>query len=270
MAIKKIIHIGDLHFKTYKRHQEFRDQFQKLFDFIGELRKEYSYDELRVAICGDVVDQKINVSNELTLILAWFFNGITKYCPVVMIAGNHDFLENNKDRVDSLTPVTQLLAKDNLYYLKESKCVVDENVVWCPYSLFQDNEIPNIEEYRKKYGDSKKFIGLYHGPLFGSVTDMGFEVEGNDLSVFKGLDYVLCADIHKRQELKYNKIPIVYCGSFLQLNYGETVTKHGFLVWDVESTTYEEYNLDTEYGFYQFKIESLFDIEEGKEELTNK
>jgi DNA repair exonuclease SbcCD nuclease subunit len=270
MEIKKIIHIGDLHFKTYKRHQEFKEQFQKLFDFIKELRNEYQYDELRVAICGDIVDQKINVSNELTMILAWFFNKISEYCPVVMIAGNHDFLEHNLDRVDSLTPVIELLNKNNISYFKRSECIVDENIIWCPYSMFEDNKVPNIEEYRKKYGDTKKFIGLYHGPLFGSVTDMGFEVEGHELSIFKGLDYVLCADIHKRQVLKYNDIPIVYCGSFLQLNYGETVTKHGFLVWDVTSGTYEEHNLDTEYGFYQFKIESLFDIEEGKEQFTNR
>jgi DNA repair exonuclease SbcCD nuclease subunit len=268
--IKKIIHIGDLHFKTYKRHEEFKEQFQKLFDFISELRNNYSHDELRVAICGDIVDQKINVSNELTLILAWFFNEITKYCPVVMIAGNHDFLENNKDRVDSLTPVTELLNKENLFYFKKSECVVDDNIVWCPYSLFEDNKRPNIDNYRKEHGNSKKFIGLYHGPLFGSVTDMGFEVEGTELSIFKNLDYVLCADIHKRQVLKYNNIPIVYCGSFLQLNYGETIGKHGFLVWDVELGTYEEHNLSSEYGFYQFKIESLFDIEDNKEQLTNR
>ena len=99
---------------------------------------------------------------------------------------------------------------------------------------------------------------------------MGFEVEGSDLSIFEGLDYVLCADIHKRQELKYKKIPVVYCGSFLQLNYGETVSKHGFLIWDVESGSYGEHNLNSEYGFYQFKIESLFDIEEGKEQFTNR
>lgn len=267
--VKKIVHIGDLHFKTYKRHQEFREQFQKLFDYIKTLREEYSYDELRIAICGDIVDQKINISNELTLILAWFFNEVTKYCPVVMIAGNHDFLENNKDRVDSLTPVIQLLGKENLFYLKESKCMVDDNIVWCPYSMFEDNKRPDIEEYKEKFGGEKKLIGLYHGPLFGSTTDMGFAVEGHELSIFEGLDYVLCADIHKRQVLSYNKIPIVYCGSFLQLNYGETVGNHGFLVWDVDSGTYEEHNLESDYGYYQFKIESLYDIEEGKEELTN-
>lgn len=268
--IKKIIHIGDLHFKTYKRHQEFREQFQKLFDYLDTLREEYNGEELRIALCGDIVDQKINVSNELTLILAWFFKKLSGYCPVIMIPGNHDFLEHNKDRIDSLTPIIQLLDNKEIVYLTKSECRVDENIVWCPYSLFEDNKRPNIEEYREKYGETKKFIGLYHGPLFGSVTDLGFSVEGGDLSIFEDLDYVLCADIHKRQKLTHKNIPIVYCGSFLQLSYGETVSNHGFLAWDVEEGTYEEHNVDSDYGFYNFKIESLYDIDENKEQLTNK
>lgn len=267
--IKKIIHLGDLHFKTYKRHGEFREQFEKLFQYLDGLTEEYTYDELRIVLAGDIVDQKITVSNELTLILAWFFREISTYAPVIMIAGNHDFLEHNKDRVDSLTPVIELIKLEDISYLKKSECVEDENIVWCPYSLFEDNKRPNIEEYRKKFTDKKKFIGIFHGPLIGSVTDLGFEVKGTDLSIFADLDWVLAADIHKRQQLEYEGIPIVYCGSYIQLSYGETVHTHGFLVWDVETGTYEEHDIDTDYGFYQFKVNSLDDIETGNEELTN-
>lgn len=66
------------------------------------------------------------------------------------------------------------------------------------------------------------------------------------------------------------KIPIVYSGSFIQQDYGEKVGGHGFLIWDVESGTYEEYDIPSDYGYYQFKIESIDDIDEDKEVLTNK
>jgi hypothetical protein len=66
------------------------------------------------------------------------------------------------------------------------------------------------------------------------------------------------------------KIPIVYCGSFIQQDYGEKIDGHGFLIWDVETGTYEEHDIPNDHGFYQFKIESVSDIEEGREELTNK
>jgi hypothetical protein len=65
------------------------------------------------------------------------------------------------------------------------------------------------------------------------------------------------------------KIPIVYPSSLIQQNFGESVSKHGYLIWDVESRTYEERDIATRFGFYQFKINSLDDIENDKEKLTN-
>ncbi len=60
-----------------------------------------------------------------------------------------------------------------------------------------------------------------------------------------------------------------YCGSLLQQNFGESILKHGFLVWDVESEDYKFHELESEYKFYQFKITSVEDIENNKEVLTN-
>ena len=57
--------------------------------------------------------------------------------------------------------------------------------------------------------------------------------------------------------------------SLIQQNFGEKINKHGFLWWDVQSKTYEEYDIETDYGFYQFKIDSINDIDNGSEILTN-
>jgi len=65
------------------------------------------------------------------------------------------------------------------------------------------------------------------------------------------------------------KVPIAYPSSLVQQNFGETVTKHGYLLWDVESRTYTEHDIDSRYGFYQFKINSLDEIDNGTEKLTN-
>lgn len=65
------------------------------------------------------------------------------------------------------------------------------------------------------------------------------------------------------------KVPIVYPSSLIQQNFGESVNKHGYLIWDVESRTYIEKDIDTRYGFYQFKLNSLEDIDNGIEKLTN-
>jgi hypothetical protein len=71
--------------------------------------------------------------------------------------------------------------------------------VWCNYSIFEGNERPDIEEGRAKHGDDKTYIGLYHAPLVGASTDIGYEFnEGNSLEIFDGCDMVLLGDIHKR------------------------------------------------------------------------
>jgi hypothetical protein len=45
--------------------------------------------------------------------------------------------------------------------------------------------------------------------------------------------------------------------------------KHGFLFWDIESKSFTEHDIETDYGFYQFKINSLEQLELGEEKLTN-
>jgi hypothetical protein len=55
----------------------------------------------------------------------------------------------------------------------------------------------------------------------------------------------------------------------IQQNFGENVTKHGFLLWDVESKSFTEHDVENNSPFYQFKIKSLEDLDEGKEVITN-
>lgn len=268
--VNKIIHLADLHFRTFKRHQEYKEQFDKFFIEVDEILSKTPSDEVRIAVLGDLVHQKITISNELTMILSWFLNECASRCKTIVIPGNHDLLENNTDRLDSITPVVEMMRNPNIYYFKKSICHLDDNIVWCPYSIIEHNSRPDIETARDEYGNDKTYVGLFHGPLTGSKTDLGFEIEGGDLEQFDGCDIVLLGDIHKRNHLEYKGIPIAYSSSFLQQDFGESSTKgHGYLVWDVNSKTYTEHDVPSDYGFYTFKITSIDDIEEEKEILTN-
>ena len=267
--IKKIIHIADIHIRTYRMHEEYKEI---LTDFIRKAKIEtqgYQYDEIRIAVVGDLVHQKITISNELLMLGCWFLGELSKIGKVALVAGNHDFIEANKDRLDSITPMVNLLGNKNISYYKESKCYEDENIVWCNYSAFEDSKAPDIETARTQYGD-KTYIGLYHAPLAGATTDTGYEFkDGTGLEHFKGCDMVLLGDIHKRQEFNYKGTPIAYPSSLIQQNFGETVSKHGYLLWDVESRTYTEHDVPSRYGFYQFKVTSLDDIDKGAEKFIN-
>jgi hypothetical protein len=73
------------------------------------------------------------------------------------------------------------------------------------------------------------------------------------------------------KKIKIKKLtPICFSGSLLQNNFGESVGNHGFLSWDVESREFTEHNIETNFGFYNFKVKSVEDIENNKEILTNK
>ena len=252
-------------------HEEYKEIFQILIDESKEYCKEYDYEEIRIAIVGDLVHQKITISNEQLILSCWFLNELSKIGKVVIIAGNHDLLENNRDRVDSISPMIQLLDNENIAYYKESLCYEDDNIVWCNYSIFEGNSRPDIESHIPlQVSPPPTYVGLYHAPLVGASTDIGYEFsEGTSLEIFEGCDMVLLGDIHKRQHFEYKGIPIAYPSSLIQQNFGESVGKHGYLIWDVESRTYIERDIANRYGFYQFKIKSLDDIEDGTEKLTN-
>jgi DNA repair exonuclease SbcCD nuclease subunit len=79
----------------------------------------------------------------------------------------------------------------------------------------------------------------------------------------------MAGHLHKRQVLKRGDAEIVYPGSLIQQTFGETVSQHGFAVWDVESMTCKFIDMDTDYGLYDVEIDNIDDIDEDKERLIN-
>lgn len=265
--VKKIIHISDLHIRTYQLHDLYKNQFEL---FINESIKEvegFGYDEIRVVITGDVVHSKINISNEQILLTAWFINQLVeKIGKVVIIPGNHDFLENNTQRLDSITPIIELLNNDNITYFKDSGVYDDDNVKWVVYSLYQHNERPQFEK-----DENKHYVGLFHGVIQGMTTDMGFNFEdGYDRLNFVDLDVLLAGDLHKRQTVILpNGGKGIMIGSAIQQNFGETVKHHGYGVYDIPTKNYTFHDLPNDQPFLHFTIKDISDIENEKEVLVN-
>lgn len=72
------------------------------------------------------------------------------------------------------------------------------------------------------------------------------------------------------KEIKLRKsTKIMYSGSLIQQDVGENVSGHGFLVWDVDTLEYDEHDLESDYGFYKFRISSIQDLENGTEDFIN-
>lgn len=265
--IKKVVHIADLHIRTYQMHDLYKSQFEKLIVELKEKLVGYTQNEIRITIVGDIAHQKINISNEQLLLTSWFIQELTQIGVVVIIPGNHDFLENNTQRLDSITPIVELLNSDYIDYYKDGGVYEDQNIKWVVYSLYQHNERPNFI----KQDDDKTYIGLFHGPIQGLSTDLGYEFEdAYDTLNFVDLDLLLCGDIHKRQQFTLKGGgKAVMIGSLIQQNFGETVKHHGYGIYDVQSDNYEFFDLTNDQPFLHFSISDIKDIEDEKEELLN-
>jgi DNA repair exonuclease SbcCD nuclease subunit len=219
----------------------------------------------RIVFTGDLVHSKNQMTPELIEFVAWTLTECSKIAKTVLIIGNHDFLENNMSRLDALTPIIDSLQDENIAYLKSRGEYEDENIDWVVFSLMDHNIPPDIE----KTGRVK--IGLFHGPVQGLTTDIGYKFDsGFDSDKFKGCDLVLCGDIHKRQVFNIPGGKKAYMvGSTIQQNYGETLKNHGYGIYDVINDTYEFVDLENPKPFLSFKIKSFEDILNGDERLAN-
>jgi len=258
--INTIVHFSDLHLKLYKDHTHYRDILESCF----KLWKEINPD--RIVFTGDLVHSKNQMTPELIEMIRWVLMECSEIATTLVLIGNHDFLENNLDRLDAISPVLSAINDDNIIYLKDRGIVEDENVTWCVYSLMDHNKRPDFTNK----GDSH-YIGLFHGAIQGSSTDMGFAFEdGYDTNEFSGCDVVLAGDIHKRQILDIPNGKKAYMvGSLIQQNFGENINNHGFGIYNIKEGKYSFKDIENLAPYVNFKIKDITDIENAKETITD-
>jgi hypothetical protein len=58
-------------------------------------------------------------------------------------------------------------------------------------------------------------------------------------------------------------------GSLIAQNYGESITKHGFGIYNLETDEYSFVDLHNPKPFLSFKMKSFDDIINGTEKLVN-
>jgi DNA repair exonuclease SbcCD nuclease subunit len=252
MQLKKIFHIADIHIRNVKRHKEYRQVFTKMFE---EIRKRGTDDSI-IYLAGDIAHAKLEMSPELVKEISWLFTECSKITTTILIAGNHDCNMNNADRLDVLTPIVDALNLPNFHYLRDTGVFVHKNIAFSVFSIF-DHKDNWILANDTKLAYHPRKIALFHGPVDHSKTDIGYVVSSRHFTtdLFDGFELALLGDIHKRQELiSPQGCKIVYPGSLLQQNFGESLDKHGFLVWDLDTLTYEEVDLPNDYGYYTLDV----------------
>jgi DNA repair exonuclease SbcCD ATPase subunit len=249
--LKKIYHIADVHIRNVKRHNEYRQVFEKMFE---EIRKRGTEDSI-IYLAGDIAHAKLELSPELVREISWLFTECSKLCETILITGNHDCNMNNSDRLDVLTPIVEALNLPNFIYLRDTQVYSIGGIDFGVFSIFDDKA--NWPKAETLSGNKK--IALFHGPVDNSQTDIGYVVSSRHFTpdMFDGYDLALLGDIHKRQTMiSPAGCKVVYAGSLIQQNFGETLDKHGFLVWDLDSMKYEEVDIQNDYGYYTMDVDN--------------
>jgi len=248
MVINKIYHLADLHIRNLQRHKEYRQVFKK---FLKQVKEDKIEDSV-IYIGGDIAHAKTEMSPELVQEISWFLTECSKLRETILITGNHDCNLNNSHRLDVLTPIIENLKNPRIHYLRDTGVYNIHNLTFVVYSILDNKE--NWPSGYDVEGEHK--IALFHGPVNKSQTDIGYTVSSNSFTtdMFDGFDMVLMGDIHKRQILQAyepdNGLPVIsYCGSMIQQNHGEVLENHGYLLWDVPTRSYEEFDIHNDYGF---------------------
>jgi len=174
-------------------------------------------------------------------------------------------LINMLEKFKEIKPDRICFTGDLVHYYKNRGVYTDENIDWVVYSLIDHNIPPDIEKSKNKK------IGLFHGAIQGLTTDIGYKFEtGFEVDKFSGCDLVLCGDIHKRQVFNIPNGKKAYMiGSTIQQNYGETINKHGYGIYNVDNDDYSFVDLENPKPFLSFRLKSYEDILNETEKLVN-
>jgi len=260
-----IAHLGDIHILNENRHDEYQKVFNRLYKKLQELKPD------RIVIVGDLFESKLTLSNEAKLLAGNFLNNLSKISKIIITCGNHDLNYKSLNRIDSIETIVKLINNTNITYYNKSGIYKDDQISWVVYHHPEKNIDPWIGQIKDK---NQIYVGLFHDPIQNSSTDIGkvfTDKSLKDISYFNHNDYMMLADIHKRQYFRKNK-SAAYCGSLIQKDYGESIDKHGFLLWNlISATEFEitEYDIENDHRFLNLYIDEETDYENLKIKVEN-
>lgn len=254
----KIAHFADIHIRNIERHEEYQIIFKKIYDELNNIKPD------RIVIVGDLFESFIEISNEAKIIAGELLNNLAKIAKVIITRGNHDIRKKNTNRVDSVETIIKLINNPNIEYYNKTDFYKDNNITWVVYEHTDKNNDPWLNKVKDV---NQIYIGLFHDPIQDSSTDVGKIFNDpklyKDINYFKKNDFLLLGDIHKRQFFRKNK-SAAYPGSTIQQDFGEKVENHGFLIWNIETSTnfkVDEYNIENEHSFVNLYVNEMTDYD---------
>ncbi len=249
--IEVIFHLGDIHIPGNPDREE---EYETVLNRTVEIIKKETRSKM-VVICGDLFHDKTKPYQEANILARKFMKNLGDVCDTVIIQGNHDVNIDNESRKDSIkATLCELETQNKIYYLTENEQYKINDINFILTKMNNQNVTPI-----KNKLESELYIGLYHGTLYKSSTDEGYEFKDEEkikASDFKDYDIVMLGDIHKYQFMNKEKT-IAYSGSLIQQNFGESINYHGMILWNLKNKSSEFIEVPNDYIYKTHKIEDI-------------
>jgi DNA repair exonuclease SbcCD nuclease subunit len=241
--VKYIIHTADIHVRYDSRHAEYEAVFDTM---INRVIEKIGNATAVTCICGDIIENRKSLDGNMLWLIRNWLKKLGEISNVIIIDGNHDISEGRLERVPLLRSICDGI--ENVYYIEHSSIVKVGQLSFGVSSLVDRKIVlrENIPEVL-----NRNCIGVGHFML----SDVGHSgPRAVDKKIFKGYEYMLLGDIHKGS--MYDNC--MYCGSLIQQNHGEGVSK-GFGLIDTSDMSYKFVRVKNKYSFVTLTEGTSFD-----------
>jgi len=233
----RFVHIADLQIGAQRKLPGSLERQMLALDEIVEVARRETVEAILLA--GDIFEHPHPHQQEKDALLAWFDRVDKLEIPVLVMPGNHDYLNRELNGYHTLK--TLQIVEGRFHHLRVFDTLAVEEfetfvlVVIPPYGgpeRFQPRNWPGFHPEKIE----KPIILMLHETFQGAAYRGMPADKGLDPRILDKLDvdYVAAGDIHKRQRIKC-ETPAYYSGSLVQKDFGEAYEDSGGILVTIMS-----------------------------------
>jgi DNA repair exonuclease SbcCD nuclease subunit len=222
----------DLDGKKYPRKEYFT--MTNMWNALEDFKSRYPKEQKNLIIAGDVFHHKNYAhasSKDLLSQFLSFFNDWNIY----ILAGNHDVSDKTEKPITLFSDLKYNHNK-NLVILEPGECEILENkILLLPWSK------NFLDVLKDKIENNKIEVLISHFGINEAVLNSGLShidrVAFKDLSEY--FKTIILGHYHKPQILRNDRSKLIYVGSVVQENWGESGDEKRYIIYDSETDDYE-------------------------------
>lgn len=254
----KAIIVGDLHIDNRKSSIKNSESFDEIFRLFRQLTNKVLEERPDFVIfVGDIFDSPESISTNVLSVVTMLFNDLSSLVKVIIIAGNHDVVDDNIQSIDLTGGSKGHLRSSLVYYFKlnEEIYVVDKpqinhfdeiktSILFIPYNNDIVESLNSIsKDIRQSY--TNILIGHFETKDVNYIKMIPDQSLVEHIPSAKELfdkyhqNLVLLGHIHDMSIIEEGNNRLVYVGSARNINYNNRDEVKGMHILDLNTLSLE-------------------------------